>query len=238
MRLDKLLGNAGYGTRSEVRKLIKNGHVLVNGELMKDFSKHVDPDSEIHLFNEKIDYKKFYYYMLNKPPRVVSATFDPKEKTVIDLLGERESRLGLFPVGRLDKDTEGLLLLTNNGKLAFDLLSPKKHISKLYFAQVKGKVGEAEMIAFQKGIELEGFTTLPASLKILEQGEISQVEVTIQEGKFHQIKRMFLALNKEVIYLKRLKMGNLELDPSLQLGEYRELQEIEVQSLTLPTYFI
>ncbi len=234
IRLDKLLGNSGYGTRSEVRRYIKNGHVLVNGEMIRDFSKHVHPDSEIHLFDEKMDYKEFYYFVMNKPPGYISATYDPKDKTVIDLLSERHSQLGLFPVGRLDKDTEGLLLLTNNGKLAFDLLSPKKHVPKLYYAKVEGEVTEKDIDVFQKGIQLDpDFTTLPAKLHIIVSGQISEVEVEIQEGKFHQIKRMFLSQNKEVTYLKRLKMGNLQLDPHLPVGEYRELTHEEINKFLL-----
>ena len=169
--------------------------------------------------------------MINKPAGVISATEDKKQTTVVELIDERK-RKDLFPVGRLDKDTEGLLLITNDGELAHRLLSPKKHVDKVYYAEIEGRVNEEDVQKFKDGIQIdEEFTALPAELVILESGETSKIEVTIREGKFHQIKRMFHAVGKEVIYLKRLSMGTLELDESLELGEYRKLTEEELNAL-------
>ncbi|NLB41579.1 MAG: pseudouridine synthase, partial [Clostridiales bacterium] len=174
----------------------------------------------------------FHYLMMNKPPGVISATWDRDTKTVIDLLSEPYNKFDLFPVGRLDKDTEGLLLLTNDGQLAHKLLSPKKQVPKTYYAEVSGKVVEYDIITFQQGIPLESdFTTLPAELVIIEAGDISKVLVTLYEGKFHQVKRMFEAIEKNVLYLKRISMGNLKLDDNLPLGEYKELTEEEMESV-------
>ncbi|EOR23746.1 pseudouridine synthase [Niallia nealsonii AAU1] len=170
--------------------------------------------------------------MMNKPPGLISATEDTREETVIDILQIEDSVYNPFPVGRLDKDTEGLLLLTNDGKLAHQLLSPKKHVPKTYFAVIRGEVGEGDIAAFKKGVVLDdGYLTKPGDLVILKAGETSDIELTISEGKFHQVKRMFESVGKKVIYLKRISMGPLELDESLELGEYRELTEEEVELL-------
>ena len=180
---------------------------------------------------QMVAYAEYEYYMLNKPAGVVSATEDKKDSTVLDLIDEKQ-RKDLFPVGRLDKDTEGLLLITNDGELAHQLLSPKKHVDKVYFARIDGKVTEEDRRRFAEGLEIgEEKLTLPAYLEILKSEEISEIRLTIREGKFHQVKRMFHAVGKEVIYLKRLQMGSLVLDPRLALGEYRELTGQELEAL-------
>lgn len=232
-RLDKVLGNLGYGTRKEVKALAKKGEVTVNGTIVKDSAQHVDPEKDIiEVSGEKIFYRKYIYVMLNKPQGVISATEDDYEETVIDLL---ETDLAVFkpaPVGRLDKDTEGLLLLTNDGELNHMLLSPKRHVPKRYYATIEGRVTEKDIEEFKKGVVLDdGYKTLPAELFILESDENSEIEVILYEGKYHQVKRMFEAVGKKVTYLKRISMGPLKLDASLELGEYRELTEEELDSL-------
>jgi 16S rRNA pseudouridine516 synthase len=232
-RLDKILSNIGFGTRKEVKDLIKAGVVQVDGVIAKDSGLQVDPILQTIMINNKeLIYREFVYIMMNKPQGVVSATEDNRDTTVVDLLDESLQAFDPAPVGRLDKDTEGFLLLTNDGQLAHKLLAPKKHVPKTYFAHIEGIVDKSDIEAFENGIVLDdGYETLPAQLKILVQGEISQVEIIIYEGKFHQIKRMFQAVDKEVIYLKRLAMGNLKLDESLDTGEYRELKEEELKIL-------
>jgi 16S rRNA pseudouridine516 synthase len=234
MRIDKMLANLGYGSRKEVKMLLKNKAVKVNDEVIKDAKYQVDPEKdEISLYNEIIEYKEYIYLMMNKPPGVISATEDTREETVVDILQIEDSVYNPFPVGRLDKDTEGLLLLTNDGKLAHRLLSPKKHVPKTYFAVIRGEVGEEDIAAFKKGVILDdGYLTKPGNLVILKSGETSDIELTISEGKFHQVKRMFESVGKKVIYLKRLSMGPLKLDETLELGEYRELTEEEIEQLT------
>lgn len=233
MRIDKMLANLGYGSRKEVKMLLKNKAVKVNDEVIKDAKYQVDPEKdEISLYNEIIEYKEYIYLMMNKPPGVISATEDTREETVVDILQIEDSVYNPFPVGRLDKDTEGLLLLTNDGKLAHRLLSPKKHVPKTYFAVVRGKVEEEDIAAFKKGVVLDdGYLTKPGHLVVFKSGETSDIELTISEGKFHQVKRMFESVGKKVIYLKRLSMGPLKLDETLELGEYRELTEEEVEQL-------
>lgn len=233
MRIDKLLANLGYGSRKEVKSLLKDGEVRVNDVVVKDPKVHVDPKKDLVTFNgETIKYTEFIYLMMNKPPGVLSATEDKTGETVIDLLAMDDQVYEPFPVGRLDKDTEGLLLITNNGQLAHRLLSPKKHVSKTYFAVVDGEVTERDVTAFQNGVILDdGYETKPGVLKILKSGIRSDIELTITEGKFHQVKRMFEAVGKQVVYLKRLSMGPLELDETLELGEYRELTDEEVEML-------
>lgn len=233
MRLDKLLSNTGYGSRKEVRQLLKKGMIRVNGAVMKDPAQHVDPDKDaVSLLGEEVVYKEFIYLMLNKPPGVLSATEDSRDRTVVDLLGAEERHFQPFPVGRLDKDTEGLLLLTNDGQLAHSLLAPKKEVPKTYFAKVSGCVTEEDVNEFSKGVVLDdGYETKPGFLNILHSGEISEIELTITEGKFHQVKRMFESVGKKVVYLKRLTMGPLKLDGNLKLGEYRELTDVELQEL-------
>lgn len=235
MRLDKLLSNMGFGTRKDIKKFAKDGLVLVDGKVVKDSSLHVDPEvQEVEFDGERVRYREFVYLMLNKPQGVISATEDLVERTVIDLLDQEYIPFEVFPVGRLDKDTEGLLILTNDGKMAHELLSPRKHVPKTYYADIEGVVTEEDIEAFSKGVKLDdGYETLPADLVILQSGELSRIELTIYEGKFHQVKRMFLAVGKKVKYLKRIKMGNLSLDPHLSLGESRELTEEELSLLKM-----
>ncbi|MCZ0755182.1 pseudouridine synthase [Anoxybacillus sp. J5B_2022] len=233
LRIDKLLANMGYGTRKEVKKLLKSGVVKIDDVIVKDPKTQVNPNEQVVIvWGEEVEYKEFIYLMMNKPPGVISATEDVEEETVIDLLEEEDRVFAPFPVGRLDKDTEGLLLITNDGQLAHQLLSPKKHVPKTYFAVIDGEVTEADVEAFRRGVILDdGYETKPAELVILKSGLRSDVEVTITEGKFHQVKRMFQAVGKRVVYLKRIQMGPLSLDPTLELGEYRELTDEEVECL-------
>lgn len=233
-RIDKILANLGYGTRKEVKDIIKAGAVELEGTIIKDIGFQVDTETQkIKVNGKELLYRQYIYIMMNKPQGVISATEDSREDTVVELLEDEYKAFNPAPVGRLDKDTEGLLLLTNDGQLAHRLLSPKKHVPKTYFAHIKGRVGEKEILAFHQGVILEdGYKTLPAELKVLAQGEISQIEITIYEGKYHQIKRMFEAVEKKVVYLKRIAMGELKLDESLQLGEYRELFTEELELLT------
>ncbi|AKI55928.1 rRNA pseudouridine synthase [Listeria monocytogenes] len=230
MRLDKLLSHTGFGSRKEVKPLLKSGAVVVNGTIQKDSKTQVNPDKDqITVHGTPVVYQEFVYFMLHKPQNVVSATEDNVSETVIDLLAQEDTLTDPFPVGRLDKDTEGLLIITNDGTLAHNLLSPKKHIDKTYYAKIDGDVTAADVEAFAAGIELDdGYTCKPASLEIITPNEIN---VTIQEGKFHQVKRMFAAHGKTVSYLKRISMGNLQLDESLELGEYRPLTEAELAIL-------
>ncbi|MFS0822350.1 pseudouridine synthase [Bacillus sp. 1P02SD] len=233
MRIDKLLANRGFGSRKEVKGLLKSGTVQINGIPVKDSSKHVKVESDIvTVHGEVIEYKEFIYLMLNKPQGVISATEDHLHDTVLDLLEMEDAVYKPFPVGRLDKDTEGLLLLTNDGQLAHQLLSPKKHVPKTYVAIIEGEVAEEDVEAFRNGVVLDdGYETMPAVLTIISSGLRSEIEVVIEEGKFHQVKRMFEAVGKRVVYLKRTKMGPLPLDETLELGEYRELTEEEVTLL-------
>ncbi|WP_155592701.1 pseudouridine synthase [Lysinibacillus cavernae] len=235
MRLDKLLANMGYGSRKEVKQLLKQKAVTIDGAYVKDAALHVDPEKQIvSVFGERVVYSEFVYFMMNKPPGVISATEDVRDETVIDLLAPLHQHFQPFPVGRLDKDTEGLLLLTNDGVLAHNLLSPKKHVPKVYFAQIEGVVTEEDVEKFAHGVELDdGYVTKPGKLVILQSAQQSEIELTIQEGKFHQVKRMFESVGKRVTYLKRLSMGNLKLDNNLALGEYRELTKEELESLQI-----
>lgn len=233
MRLDKLLANMGYGTRKEVKVLLKQKAVTVDGVTVKDAAMHVDPEKQnVSVFGERVEYIEFIYIMMNKPPGVISATEDKYDQTVIDLLDPYVQHFEPFPVGRLDKDTEGLLLITNDGNLAHNLLSPKKHVPKWYYAKIEGEVTQSDIDAFAQGVTLDdGYHTKPGELKILASGEQSEIELMIQEGKFHQVKRMFEAVGKKVTYLKRISMGPLQLDDELELGDYRELSEQELQTL-------
>ena len=230
MRLDRMLSNAHAGTRSQVKKLVKEKRVKVNGVLAKTSSMQIDEvNDEVTLDDIPVIYEEHMYLMLHKPAGYISAT-EGNVPTVMDLIYEDNN--GLFPCGRLDKDTEGLLLITNDGELAHQLLSPKKHVDKVYFARIDGKVTEEDIRRFAEGLEIgEEKPTLPAYLEILESEEISEIRLTIREGKFHQVKRMFHAVGKEVIYLKRLQMGSLVLDPRLALGEYRKLTGQELEAL-------
>jgi 16S rRNA pseudouridine516 synthase len=233
LRIDKLLANMGYGTRKEVKKLLKSGVVKIDDVVVKDAKTQVDPNTQVvTVWGEVVQYKPFIYLMMNKPQGVISATEDLTQETVVDLLEEEDRIFNPFPVGRLDKDTEGLLLLTNDGQLAHQLLSPKKHVPKTYFAVVDGEVTEEDVQLFRQGVVLDdGYQTKPAELTILKSGIRSDVELTITEGKFHQVKRMFAAVGKRVVYLKRIQMGPLPLDETLEPGEYRELTDEEIALL-------
>ncbi len=229
IRLDKFLVEMNKGSRSQIKDAAKKGRILVNGETEKKTDRKIDPDMDRVTFDgADVDYRTFEYIMLNKPQGVVSATEDNLHKTVIDLLGG-DGRSDLFPVGRLDIDTEGLLLLTNDGDLAHRLLAPKKHVDKQYYARIEGTLPEdcAEQMA--AGLTLaDGTEVRPAKLKLLTP---SEALLTIHEGKFHQVKRMFEALDCRVVFLKRLSMGQLKLDESLLPGQYRRLTEEEISLL-------
>lgn len=267
MRLDKMLGNLGYGTRSSIKLLIKQGAVTVNGALVKDHGLQINPnEDEVVLDGMTIQYRDTVYVLLHKPAGVISATEDKRDQTVIDLLDEDITVMSPFPVGRLDKDTEGLLLITNDGKLSHELLSPRKHVPKTYRALVAGQVRDTDIEEFKRGVTLDDdYVTMSAQLGVLasKSGEgspvvgeaqyadeltsavmlvpqeaeldpnvaLSWIELTIHEGKFHQVKRMFEAVGKKVLYLRRISMGPLKLDPALAPGEWRELTEEEVDSL-------
>ena len=233
MRIDKLLSNIGCGSRAEIKKYCRYGIITVNGEVVNNPGLQVDPDNDIVVFDgEEVSYREFVYIMLNKPDGYISATYDKHDPIVLDLIDPIYNAFEPFPVGRLDKDTEGLLILTNDGKLSHRVLSPKKHVPKTYYAKVEGLVTENDVKAFEKGVTLDdGYETMPAQLKILNSSEESEIELTIHEGKFHQVKRMFESVGKKVVYLKRISMGKLLLDENLALGEYRELTEDEIKLL-------
>lgn len=233
IRLDKYLADLNYGTRSEIKANIKKGQALVNGEKITSSDYKVLPSQDkVMYMGEVVSYVDKEYYMLNKPQNVVSATRDDKYQTVLDLI-EQKKRKDLFPVGRLDIDTEGLLIITNDGMLSHQLLSPKKHVSKTYFAKVAGKVTNEHISLFKEGLKVdEEFQALPADLVIKESSENeSEILLTICEGKFHQVKRMFEAIGCKVTYLKRISMGSLKLDEALKLGEYRPLTKEEIKLL-------
>ncbi|SFR66645.1 pseudouridine synthase [[Clostridium] aminophilum] len=236
MRIDRYLSEMGAGTRSELKKMIRKGQVSVDGEMVRDPGYSVEPGQKVLCAGVPIEYETKVYYLMNKPAGVITATEDRHQKTVLDLIGER-TRKDLFPVGRLDRDTTGLLLITNDGELGHRLLSPKKHVDKRYRALVRGEVTGEDVRKFAEGLHVdEELTALPAALEILEirsEGEEkrSVVEVVIREGKFHQIKRMFGAVGKEVLELKRLTMGPLRLDPDLEEGQWRRLTEKEQKEL-------
>lgn len=236
MRLDRFLCETGFGTRSEVKSLLKKGLVTVNGNPVKKPEQKIDEKTDAVVCNGRnASYAKFVYIMLHKPAGVVSATEDRRERTVLELLAEGE-RKDVFPAGRLDKDTEGLLLLTNDGELAHMLLSPKKHVDKTYYAKIDGEVTKEHVVRFSEGLDIgEKKPTLPAVLEILKSGDQSEIRVTLHEGKFHQVKRMFEAVGCKVTYLKRLSMGTLSLDGELKPGEYRHLTEEEVNDLKMLT---
>ena len=229
IRLDKLLAHSGYGSRKEVKELIRKGQVSVNEVVVKDDDFKVDEvNDDVIIDGIIIDYQKYTYIMMNKPDGVLSATYDPKDPIVLDLIEDTPTR-GLFPVGRLDKDSEGLLLITNDGKLAHELLSPKKHVKKVYYIEYDGQLDDDVQMKFHNGITLDdGYKCLPGEIELLGN---NKAHVTISEGKFHQVKRMIQAVNGEVTYLKRIKFGPLELDETLKNGEYRLLTEEELLKL-------
>lgn len=233
-RLDKVLANLGYGSRKEVKALCRKGEVIVNGIAVKDSAEKVDPiNSVIEVQGEVLNYRKFIYIIMNKPDGVVSATFDNHDETVIDLLDPEYQVFNPFPIGRLDKDTVGLLLITNDGELNHKVIAPKNHVDKVYYAEINRPVDDSDIKKFHKGITLDdGYVCMPAKLEILNSDEDgAKVHVTIQEGKFHQVKRMFEAVGKSVVYLRRISFGPLALDESLSEGEYRELTEEELEML-------
>ena len=261
MRIDKYPADMGFGTRKEVRGLIKKGLVTIGGTAITDPGTHVKDSDEVMLSGEPVLYREFVYIMMNKPPGVVSATEDPVERTVLDILREsaaradgqdRQEKRGIenhdteykaadssdfyrkdiFPVGRLDKDTVGLLLLTNDGDLAHRLLSPAHHVPKRYFARVQGRLEPSHIASFAEGLDIgDEKPTLPAELFIKSSGDTSEAEVVISEGRYHQIKRMFAAIGAKVSYLKRLSMGSLTLDTDLPEGGFRLLTEAEINQL-------
>lgn len=231
LRVDKVLSNLGYGSRAELKVYCKKGLVKINDNIISNPGTQVDTDiDKIEFNNEIVKYREFVYIMMNKPDGYLSATFDKRDPIVLDLIDPSYLTFEPFPVGRLDKDTEGLLVLTNDGQLAHRVLSPKKHVPKTYYAKIEGVVTEEDIKAFEKGVILDdGYETMPSQLKILKSDELSEIELTIHEGKFHQVKRMFESVGKKVVYLKRLSMGKLILDEKLNLGEYRELTDEEVK---------
>ena len=257
MRLDKYLSDMGVATRSESKKIIKAGRISIDGGTVTDPAFHVSDTNTVSLDGTPLSYQEHIYYMLNKPQGVITATRDNSKKTILDLINPSDRIRELFPVGRLDKDTEGLLLITDNGALAHEMLSPKKHVDKTYEAIVAGEVTKSDISAFASGMEIDGGDIcLPALLTVestilfanlseeykkkfpfktetvlTSDSILSFIRITIREGKYHQIKRMCKRRGHEVLYLKRLTMGPLTLDESLALGEYRPLTEEEISSL-------
>lgn len=235
LRLDKYLTEMGEGTRSQIKEMARKGRIMVDGIPEKKAERKIDPEQQqVSVDGRLVSYVRYEYYMLNKPQGVVSATEDSRYETVISLIEERK-RDDLFPVGRLDIDTEGLLLITNDGDLAHQLLSPKKHVDKVYFARVEGELPPDAKERMEEGLVLsDGTPTMPARLEVQKQGVAegpTEIHLTIREGKFHQVKRMFETLGCRVIYLKRMSMGSLILDEALKPGEYRPLSEDEILKL-------
>ena len=235
MRLDKFLVACAVGSRTEVKNFLKAGRVTVNGKKEKSAKSQINEETdEIRFDGQKLDYEEFVYYMMNKPQGVISATEDPKHKTVLDLLDDYARAKEVFPVGRLDIDTHGLLLLTNDGKLAHALLSPKRHVDKTYLARINGVMTDVDVETFAQGVPLKDFTCQPAKLELVSvdtEKEESLIRVTIAEGKFHQVKRMVAYCGKEVVDLQRLTMGTLTLDEDLKRGEWRRLSKEELEGL-------
>ncbi len=225
MRLDKLVSDSVGITRKDSKNLIKKGLVQVGGEIQKDPSLSVNEKDELIIEGKRVYYKKFIYLMMNKPQGYVSATDDKRQKTVLDLLPENFSRYDLFPAGRLDIDTEGFLLLTNDGQTAHNLLSPSKKVGKEYFARLISPLSEEDRLKIQQGVDIGGYITKPSQIVMKTDTECV---ITIVEGKFHQVKKMFESVGNKVIFLKRISFAALPLDPSLKPGEYRHLTEEEV----------
>ena len=239
MRLDKLISHCGYGSRKEVKEILKKENVEVNGKRVKDGKFNVNESSDnVTLNGEVLEYQKYFYYMLHKPEGVISATEDNLHKTVLDLLTREDYRDDLFPVGRLDKDTTGLLILTNDGQLSHNLLSPKKHVSKCYHALIEGIVTKEDVAKFKEGLIISGDEEcMPGYLTIVsvdEEMNQSRIEVVISEGKYHQVKRMFEAVGKKVLTLHRQSMGGLVLDENLSKGSYRKVTAEELELLQKP----
>ena len=227
MRIDKLISQYGFGSRKEVKAILKHGVVSVDGDVVTNPQTRIDPDaSTIYVGDVLIEYEKYVYVMMNKPDGVISASYDEEEQTVCDLLDEKHQWFDLFPVGRLDKDTTGLIILTNDGGFAHRALSPKKHVEKVYLAEVDKELGDKEVKAFITGITLDdGYRTMPAALEVLWD---RKAKVVIKEGKFHQVKRMFEALGVNVVTLKRVAFAGIDLDEGLAPGEFRRLSESEM----------
>lgn len=243
MRLDRYLADAGQGTRNQVKQLVRRGSVTINGTVVKQADCKVNTDNDrVAVDGRFLTYAEYQYFMLHKPAGVVSATTDGRNKTVLELIGE-EKRRDLFPVGRLDKDTEGLLIITNDGKTANNLLAPGKHVDKMYYAEVAGEVTEETVTSFEEGLDIgDAALTAPAQLRLIscerekrsgtaDTVPVSRVEIVITEGRYHQIKRMFQAVGMEVLYLKRLSMGPITLDGNLACGAYRALSKQEIDLL-------
>lgn len=231
MRLDKFLSNMGVVSRRELKSCVKKGEVTVNGDLAKASDMQVDENKDVVVFRgETIEYNKYIYIMLNKPSGYLSATEDARDKTVLELLDERHRKMELFPVGRLDKDTEGLLILTNDGELCHKLLSPKHHVEKKYYVKSQSELDDSAVKAFEEGVHIDGgYKTLPAFLEITDNA--CESFITLHEGKFHQIKQMFRAIGNVVVYLERVRFGTVSLDRTLERGEWRYLSWQEVSEL-------
>lgn len=229
-RLDKILANTGRWSRKEVRELVRAGRVTVDGVTARAPDEKYDPAAQFTVDGAPISGERMLYLMLHKPAGLVSATEDPRQPTVLELLPDHLKRVGLFPAGRLDKDTEGLLLLTNDGPMAHRLLAPRRHVDKTYFVQVDGVLDQSDTAAFEKGMTLgDGLVCMPAGLQLLKERDTALV--TLREGKYHQIKRMLACRGKPVRYLKRLTMGPLTLDPNLKRGDWRPLTQAELTAL-------
>ncbi len=222
-RIDKILAKSGFGSRTEVKKLIKYGRVKCGGVIIRASGEKCDP-SLVTVDNEPVSFSNFIYIMMNKPKGVISATEDNKKSTVIDLIDKKYANFQPFPVGRLDIDTEGLLLITNDGELAHNALSPKKHVDKTYYAELFNPLSEEDRLKIEKGVDIGGYVTMPSKIEIVENGAL----ITIREGKFHQVKKMFEAVGNKVTYLKRIKFGNLTLPSDLLPGEYIEINKEDV----------
>ena len=231
MRIDKFLSNMGIATRTESSKAARQGGILVNGAVVKKADLHIDPEKDVVTYlGRKIEYRKYTYILMNKPDGVVSATEDGRDKTVIDLLPEELQKLNLFPCGRLDKHTLGLVMLTDDGDLAHRLLSPKHHVKKKYYFESKFPLTEDEISYLEKGATLEdGYVTKPSEIELFEDKKSGHI--TLVEGKYHQIKRMLESVNNKITYLERITFGPLVLDENLERGEWRFLTENEIKGL-------
>lgn len=233
-RLDKIIASQGKFSRSEVKKLVKSGRITIDGKLPKSSDIKLSPDEcDIRIDGESLNYKKHIYIMLNKPQGVISASNDREQQTVIDLVPKELFREGLFPAGRLDGDTTGFVLITDDGDFAHRILSPKNHIMKTYHATLRDELTEDDIIRFKEGLTLgDGTECLEAHVRVLESGDINLAEIKICEGKYHQVKRMFASIGNKVLELRRVKMGGLDLDESLREGECREITEKELKMIT------
>ncbi|MGH4051999.1 MAG: pseudouridine synthase [Clostridium sp.] len=233
-RIDKILSNLGHGTRKEVKAILKKGKVEIDGVIISDNAMKIDPDKAIiKVSGEEINYRKYIYLIMNKPAGVVSATVDKHDETVIDLIDDEYRAFDPFPIGRLDRDTVGLILITNDGELNHKLIAPKNHVDKVYYAEINKFVEQSDVDAFKKGVVIDdGYKCMPSVLEILNADDNgAEVMVTIQEGKFHQVKRMFESVEKKVVFLKRVSFGPLKLEDNLEEGKCRELSEKEISLL-------